>query len=287
MEGFKVNGNVLSIIRAKYNTLSSSQKVVADYVLNHSNEVMLNTLNELAYACGVSETTVLRFLRKINFNSYQIFKISLSQELSKDIPNIVYEDVGVGDSPEQVMSKIISSTISSLNDSVEVIDPNIIQKFVEKIINAKKILIIGVGASASIATDMYHKMIKLGLNIVYSNDPHLINILSMNLTEEDFMIVFSHSGESREVLDGASIARAQKCEIGAITSYSKSTLANNVEYVICSSSLETKFRSDAMTSRIIQMVIIDIIYVSIVAKFGNKIMPQIHKSRLAVAKNKT
>jgi len=199
-----LNRNVLAIIRAKYNTLSSSQKVVADYVLNHSNEVMLYTLNELANACGVSETTVLRFLHKINYNSYQIFKISLTQELSKDTPNTVYEDVGLGDSVEQIMGKIISSTVSSINDSLEVIDSDAVEKFIEKIMSSKKILIIGVGASASIATDMYHKMIKLGLNVVYSNDPHLINILSMNLTPEDFMIVFSHSGESREVLDGVS-----------------------------------------------------------------------------------
>ncbi|HHU74579.1 MAG TPA: MurR/RpiR family transcriptional regulator [Clostridiales bacterium] len=199
-----MNRNVLAIIRAKYNTLSSSQKVVADYVLNHSNEVMLYTLNELANACGVSETTVLRFLHKINYNSYQIFKISLTQELSKDTPNTVYEDVGLGDSVEQIMGKIISSTVSSINDSLEVIDSDAVEKFIEKIMSSKKILIIGVGASASIATDMYHKMIKLGLNVVYSNDPHLINILSMNLTPEDFMIVFSHSGESREVLDGVS-----------------------------------------------------------------------------------
>jgi len=184
--------------------LSSSQKVVADYVLNHSNEVMLYTLNELANACGVSETTVLRFLHKINYNSYQIFKISLTQELSKDTPNTVYEDVGLGDSVEQIMGKIISSTVSFINDSLEVIDSDAVEKFIEKIMSSKKILIIGVGASASIATDMYHKMIKLGLNVVYSNDPHLINILSMNLTPEDFMIVFSHSGESREVLDGVS-----------------------------------------------------------------------------------
>lgn len=199
-----MNRNVLAIIRAKYNTLSSSQKVVADYVLNHSNEVMLYTLNELANACGVSETTVLRFLHKINYNSYQIFKISLTQELSKDTPNTVYEDVGLGDSVEQIMGKIISSTVSFINDSLEVIDSDAVEKFIEKIMSSKKILIIGVGASASIATDMYHKMIKLGLNVVYSNDPHLINILSMNLTPEDFMIVFSHSGESREVLDGVS-----------------------------------------------------------------------------------
>lgn len=285
--GAKLKQNVFSLIRAKYHTLSTSQKVVADYVLNHSSEVMLNTLNEIALACEVSETTVLRFLHKINFNSYQMFKISLTQELSKDSPTIVYKDISLGDSTEQIMEKIISSTISSLNDSLETIHPSNIRTFVDEIIKANKVLIIGVGASASIASDMYHKMIKLGLNTVYCNDPHLINILSMNLTAKDYMIVFSHSGESREVLDAISLAKEQKCKVGAVTSYSKSTLANRADCVICSSSLETKFRSDAMTSRIIQLVIIDIIYVSIVTKIGEDIFPQIYKSRLAVAKNKT
>lgn len=282
-----MNGNIFSLIRAKYNTFSASQKVVADYVLNHPNEVMLNTLVEIASACNVSETTVLRFLHKINFNSYQLFKINITQEISKDTPNVVYEDIHFKDTTQQIIGKIISSTVSSLQDSIEVIDPGVIKKVVNKITSSNKILIIGVGASASIATDMYHKLIKLGLNVVCCNDPHLINILSISLTPKDFLIVFSHSGESREVLDAVSIAKEQKCEVGAITSYAKSTLANRAKYVICSSSLETKFRSDAMTSRIIQLVIIDIIYVSIVVKSGEAILPQIYKSRLAVAKNKT
>lgn len=285
--GANLNQSVFSLIRAKYHTLSDSQKVVADYVLNHSNEVMLNTLSEIASACEVSETTILRFLHKINFNSYQLFKISLTQELSKDTPNIVYEDISPEDSTEQIMEKIVSSTISSLKDSLQTINADSVRTFVDEIVNADKVLIIGVGASASIASDMYHKMIKLGLNMVYSNDPHLINILSMNLTPRDFLIVFSHSGESREVLDAVSIAKEQNCRVGAVTSYSKSTLANRADTVICSSSLETRFRSDAMTSRIIQLVIIDIIYVSIVTKIGEKVIPQIYKSRLAVAKNKT
>ncbi|TAH69703.1 MAG: MurR/RpiR family transcriptional regulator [Anaerolineaceae bacterium] len=285
--GIRLTVNVFSLIRAKYHTLSSSQKTVADYVLNNSSEVMLNTLNEIANACGVSETTVLRFLHKIDFNSYQLFKISLTQELSKDTPAIVYEDISFNDTTEQIIGKVVSSTISSLNDSMEMIDPISVEKFIDKIISANKILIIGVGASGSLATDMFHKMMKLGLNVVYSNDPHLINILSMSLTPNDFLIAFSHSGESREILDGVAIAHEEKCKVGAITSYSKSTLSNKAEYVICSSSLETKFRSDAMTSRIIQMVIVDIIYVSIVTKLRDKVLPSIQKSSLVVAKNKT
>jgi len=42
-----------------------------------------------------------------------------------------------------------------------------------------------------------------------------------------------------------------------------------------------------MTSRIIQLVIIDILYVLLSVKKGNEAIASIQKSRLAVAKNKT
>ena len=65
-----MNGQVFALIRTKYNTLSESQKVVADYIMENPEQVIANTLSDTAYACSVSEPTVLRFLRKIDFTSY-------------------------------------------------------------------------------------------------------------------------------------------------------------------------------------------------------------------------
>lgn len=282
-----MSDNVLPLIRAKYSTLSASQKVVADYVMYHAQEVMLHTLNELATACQVSEPTVLRFLHKIDFSSYQLFRIKLTQEISKGTPHAVYEDISFQDNPRQIKNKIIESTINSLQDSREIVDENSVSHFVDMILGAKRILVIGIGASAFIAMDFFHKLAKLGLNVNCSNDPHITNILASSLTAADCLIAFSHSGESREILDGVALAKENHCKLGAITSYLKSTLANEADCVLCSTSLETRFRSDAMTSRIIQMVIIDIVYVSMVVRLGEKILPQIYRSRLAVAKNKT
>lgn len=281
-----MNGQLFALIRTKYNTLSDSQKAVADYILEDPGRVIGNTLSDTAYDCKVSEPTVLRFLRKIDFTSYQLFKISLAKELSDNTSEEVYEDVTFRDTTEQIVEKIIHSTVNSISDSKEVLNPDSIGRVVDKIIDAKKVLIIGMGASGSIATDLYHKLLKLRINAVCSNDAHMINLLSTNLDPEDLLIVISHSGESREVLDALALAKNQGCQVCAVTSYEKSTLANRADFLICSSSLETKFRSDAMTSRVIQVMIIDILYVCIIVKKGESILPQIHKSRLAVAKNK-
>ena len=280
-------GQLFSLIRTKYNTLSTSQKVVADYVLTNPEKVMLNTLSEIADICGVSETTVLRFLHKIDFKSYQLFRINLTQELSSnDSISTTYEDVKFGDSIETIIEKVVLSTSSAIQDTKELVDYTVIEKLIDKIILARKIVIIGVGASGAIATDFFHKLLKLGIEAVFSNDAHMINMLSMNMSKEDLMIVFSHSGESREVLDAVTIAKEREASTCGITSYENYTLSRNCDLLVCSSSVETSLRSDAMISRIIQMVIIDIIYVSIIVKKGDSVLSQIHNSRLAVAKNK-
>jgi len=280
-------GQLFSTIRTKYNTLSTSQKVVADYVLANPEKVMLNTLSEIADICGVSETTVLRFLHKIDFKSYQLFRINLTQELSSsDSVSTTYEDVKFGDSIETIIEKVVLSTSSAIQDTRELVDYKVVEEVIQRIISANKIVVIGVGASGAIATDFFHKLLKLGIEAVFSNDAHMINMLSMNMKREDLMIVFSHSGESREVLDAVSIAKERGACTCAITSYEKSTLSRNCDLLICSSSVETSLRSDAMVSRIIQMVIIDIIYVSIIVQKGDTVLTQIHNSRLAVAKNK-
>lgn len=278
--------SVFGLIRTRYNTLSPNQKVIADYVLNNPRKVMLGSLNEVASACKVSETTVIRFLHKLDYASYQVFRVNLAQETSGSKPAGVYEDISTEDSTEAIMKKVLQSTVRSINDSQQVIRLADVEKMIEMIMRARKILIIGVGASAAIANDFYHKMLKLGLNVVCCNDPHLINIISMNLTNRDLLIAISHSGESREILGGVSFAREQKCQIGAITSYPRSSLANRSDCTILSSSQETEFRSDAMTSRIIQLVIIDMLHISIMVKLGEKAAENVRKSRIAVAVNK-
>lgn len=279
--------SIFSMIRTNYNQLSSSQKGVADYVLSHSDKIILNTLSETAKACGVSEPTVLRFLQKIKYSSYQIFRIELAQEIAGEDTALNYDDIELDDSVETIKQKIIQATSGSILDASAVIEADMVERMARRILSAKRILIIGVGASGAIAFDLFHKLIKLGLNCVQSNDAHISNILGSALGKDDYLIAISHSGESREILDAIQLAREGRCPVGAITSYSRSSLAERADEMICSSSYETQLRSDAMTSRIIQLLIVDMIYLTAMKLIGPKVLKQVHKSRLVVSKNKT
>ncbi|MEG0750627.1 MAG: MurR/RpiR family transcriptional regulator [Oscillospiraceae bacterium] len=279
--------HIFSLIRTKYNTLSESQQIVANYILKNAEKVMTSSLGDLASACSVSEPTVFRFLRKLGFDSYQVFRVNIAQELSRSKPDPIYEDVLQSDGTEAIITKVIASTARAIQDSEQVIDPHELTAVCNSLLTARQTLIVGIGASAAPAFDLRHKLLKLGFNTNYTHDPHLMNIMCGNLAENDLVVAFSHSGESREILDGVKLALSENCTVVAITSYPNSTLATLATHLLLSSSQETHFRSDAMISRIIQMTIIDMIYISLALKMGDSAISNIDRSRIAVANNKT
>ncbi|MBP2627935.1 MAG: MurR/RpiR family transcriptional regulator [Firmicutes bacterium] len=273
-------------IRTKYNTLSPTQKQVADFILNNSEQVILLAITDLAEKCNTSETTVVRFLHKLGFKSYQVFRVRMAQEITEQSVQGVYEEITKADSAEQIREKVILSTVNSLQDLNKMIDGEVLERVVDLIITSDKIIICGLGASGAVAMDAFHKLLRLGLNVVAFTDNHLMSIGCAQATQKTTVLAISHSGESRDILEAVGLAQEAHANIVAFTSYQHSSVTKLADYVLLSSSNETKFRSDAMTSRILQFVTIDMLYVSIVLKLGRSAVRSVNKSRLAVAAKK-
>lgn len=283
----KLEDSVLGLMRARYNTLSATQKNIADYILTHTDEVILSSLSSLAKACDTSETTVLRFLRKLDHDSYQVFKVRVAQELSADTTAAVYEQIGPDDDIGEISRKVIHSTTDAMGDLLSVLDQERLDAMADALAGAVRVFFIGVGASGMIAADAGHKFLRLGMPVTTYNDSHMMSIQCAHLRPGDLVAAFSHSGESREILDAMALAKEGGATLAAVTSYPRSSLARLADIAVLTPSRETAYRSDAMTSRILQMVIIDILYVSVVLKIGPEGVKRLNASRIAVAKKKT
>jgi DNA-binding MurR/RpiR family transcriptional regulator len=277
----------MGLIRTSYRLFSQSQKQVADYVLAHPDQVMLLSIAKLAASCNVSEPTVMRFLHKMSYRSYQVFRVNIAQERAVDTGQSLYSDVVPGDSGRGIMEKVVMFTKNSLDDFVASFRPETLENLCRSILRSERVFVIGVGATYAVAYDFYHKLIKLGIRASCSNDPHMINISCGNLGEASVLIAISHSGESREILDGVQIAKEAGCPVYGITSFPASSLSKVCDEQLLSASRETAYRSDAMTSRILQLCIIDMVYIRLALLGGDSSMEKINASRLAVAWNKT
>lgn len=277
---------MFSHIRTKYNTLSPTQKTIADFVLNNPDKVILLSLNDIAAECDTSETTILRFLRKLGFDSYQVFRVRVAQEVSVQPGEAVYEEIQVGDPQDQIRQKVIMSTVNSIQDLNNLLDTKLLQEAAALLRQAKRVLFCGVGASGVVATDGFHKFLRLGFDAAVYNDTHFMNIACSHADEDCLVFAVTHSGESRDILEAVNLAKEKRAKVMALTSYPHSSITKLADVALLSSSNETKFRSDAMVSRILQLVIIDILYVTLVLEQGQTGIEQINRSRLAVAAKK-
>lgn len=73
--------SVISRIESMMEEYSSAERKLANYIINHVEKIPTMTANDLAEAAGSSAPTVVRFSKKIGFQSLTDFKITVSTEL--------------------------------------------------------------------------------------------------------------------------------------------------------------------------------------------------------------
>ena len=155
----------------------------------------------------------------------------------------------------------LSSIISSFHLTEGIIDKKQLEIATEKIRTSKRMVVYGQGNSAAIAADFAHKMIRAGVNCVsYS---HLQTITAVGLGKGDVAFGISHSGSSRDVVEALQIAKENGATTICITNYGISPITKVCDISLFTSSEEVKHRIIGLSSRIVQLAIIDSTYIYI------------------------
>lgn len=110
-----MKGSIFTLIKTNYHSLSQTQKSIADYIMLKPQKVISYSINDLASKCNTSETTIFRFLNKIGYGSYQIFKIKIAQEISSNSTKSIYGEIKPDDNIDILKKKVIELTTSSIN----------------------------------------------------------------------------------------------------------------------------------------------------------------------------
>lgn len=284
--------NLFATIRSKYNTLSKVQKNIADYILNNKMEAVHITISDLAQKCNVSEPTVIRFINKLDYSSYQTFRIDMAGELSKETNKLSSKDIKIDDGYQNIEStdnidlvkqKVIASATCAITDLKNIINTDDLQRAVNLIFESENLLFYGSGGSSVIAMDAYHKFMRIGKKVSFDLNSHFSLIKTYHLGSNDVIVLISHTGESREVLECAENAKNKGCKIIGITSYLNSALAKASDVVLFSSTYDLKYYTDALVSRLIQLIILDMIFISVSLKMGDDSTKMIQASRKAIS----
>lgn len=132
-----------------------------------------------------------------------------------------------------------------------------------QILNARSVRIFGVGASALVGEDLYNKLLRIDQNVCFCRDLHIQLTYAANMTPQDVAVLISMSGNTKEVLEMLALSRQCGTPTVALTKFDKSVLAQNADIRLYISAPEATPRSGAMSSRIAQMVAVDVLFTAV------------------------
>ncbi len=219
------------------------------------------TLAELAQHSGVSDATVVRVCRSLDFNNFFELKISLTRSVSDDAPRLIHDDVREGDSSGVVARKVLRTAIQAVQDTLQMIDDEAFAKAVEMLYNADRILIVGVGTSGPLAHELFNRLIRMRMNCHVHTDIYLQIVDAALMTSKDVVVAISQNGSSIGPVRTATEARRKGAKVVSITGNPESELTAASDVVLLTVSHETRLES--IDSRVAQHALIQALYVAL------------------------
>lgn len=255
--------------------LNKSEAKVARVILADPEGATRSSIAALAKAAGVSEPSVNRFCKRMEATGFPDFKLKLAKSLAHGI-RFVNSNVDPDDGVESYVPKIFDTTINSLAIVRDNISHARITQIVDKLIQAKRICFFGLGGSASVAKDAENKFFRLAMPVSFHEDVLMQRMLAASGTPGDVFFMVSYTGRTREMVDVAELARSNGAVVIGLTA-PNSPLAE-----ACSLVLEVEVRENTdeympMTSRIVHLVILDILATGVILKRGPEFLPHLEK----------
>jgi len=266
-------------------SLSDKEQAVASFLLRDPKAFISLSISALAARCSVSETVIIRLYRKLGYEGFHQFKIDIAQSLMEAAPDAL-GDLKVGDDMETIKRKVFAITRQALEDSVGAVDSEQLARARDALLAAKRVVVIAFGGSTPVALDFAHKLLKLGVLASLQSDSHMQAMSASVMGPGDLLVAISHSGSSRDVVEALEIARGRGAGTLLVTGFARSPASKAAGICLYTVCRETQYQTDAMTSRLVQLAVLDALYVSLIFANKERATASVHETSVAAARKK-
>ena len=242
--------------------MTPAESEVVQYILRNPEKAVDLSVHELAERAFSSSATIVRMCRRLGFDGYKGLRRALQYELAgrKLSEQEKRDEVSREDSLEEMVDKITYKNIVSLEQTKNLVDLPVLQKCVDLLCTARVICLFGIGSSLCVARDAYLKFLRLDKPCILNDDWHSQLLQSRNMRPEDVGIFISYSGQTVELIECAKAVKQCGAKMILITRFAASALSELSDYNLYVAANESLFRNGAMSSRISQLNMIDILY---------------------------
>lgn len=216
---FKDSKQLIDDIQKQYPRLSKGQKLIAQYLISSYDKVAFMTASKLGEEVGVSESTVVRFANALGFSGYPKLQDALQELIKNKLTTVQRVEMNHEYSDDcKILSKVLKSDIDNIKDTLENLDERMFQQASDKLLNARKIYILGMRSSFSVA-----QYLGFYLDIILDN-VHIIRMdmgdafeQVVRITEDDVVVAISFPRYSKKSYQVVDYARSKGAHIISMT----------------------------------------------------------------------
>lgn len=277
------NEQLLIYIEEQMEQLTKNEQQVARYLIEAPEAVLEMSAQALGKETQTSSATVIRCVHKLGFKGLVDLKLAISSYLPNHQAS-VYQEMEQDEPANEIKSKLFNRAAYTLKTTETLLDDQTLETIAEKLRPCKKLVVFGVGASHIVAEDIFQKFTRAGMNVVHSSDAHIIaTTLAGSNNEGTLMIGISNSGQNRETLKLAQVARHYHVPVIGMTSRKDSELANEAdECLFHDASSDRSLRLAATSSLIAQLITVDTLFYTYLAKDYTNHIAHLSQTRDAV-----
>lgn len=259
-----------TLLQQALSYLSPSEAKVATYLLESPALAVKMSITTLARESGSSTAAVVRLCKRLQFEGYGSLKLALAQEVygnstaRSEGPYIF--DLSKAEGVSSIAAMMVDTACASIHSLKEVLSRTQLEIAVESLFKSEKILLAGIGASALAAMDLYQKLGRLGMYASFPSEPDLQIVNACALDTKSVAVIFSYSGETKTMRQVAQQAKKVGATIIAVTRIGGNSLSKLADVVLTVPDSEALYRQGATLSRLNQLVVVDILYSSLIAR---------------------
>lgn len=270
----------LASLRSVGKGLTPALQKIAEYVRENPEQLLYQTVVEVAEASGSSEASVIRFCRDLGFSGFQEFKLALASDLAANPVGLTPQE-NPRTAPE-VLEYVTHHARQALEDTVRMLDLAAVEAVVERILAAGRLEFYGVGASGVTALDFAYKFLRLGYMAQGYADAHLAAMSASTLDAQAVAVGISRSGTTIDTVKALELAQQAGATTVAITHRPKCPLARAAAFTLTTPVAESPLTGGSVSAKMGQLLLLDLLY-TLVGLRHPRSLEHIAKTAAAVA----
>jgi len=250
--------NIIERINASYYQLPAAEKKVADYVLAQREQIQFMSITQLADECGVADATISRFCRSLKLKGFNAFKLELAQHTAPSrVTQAEHQNTDTLAGRSQEVGRLAHEAVEQ---TVHLMQPQQVEKAVELIEKAQRIMCIGSGSSMILAQECANMFSTVTGKFFAVADTHTQISTVATMGTDDIIFLFSYSGATTGGISILELAKSRGVKTILVTRFRKSPAAKLADVVLCCGSNEGPYQFGSVPAKIAQLIVIDFLF---------------------------